>query len=865
MARTIEDFWKLLDEIQGEDTDLTDSVKSIAKNEKTVSERLFTTVIDQIAYNSRDYERIRSFLRDWYAAHRSLTTYQSNISDIYQMPNDQLDDLFQSFGYDYSTSMRDPIGNNPSLNKINFFLDLVNLYKIKGTPQALVDVLQYYGFSEVDLYEMSLQFDDRESRDSSDLIFKGKVVAGTTGSTSPVYLPFDLLTQGDPHWLQTESEIRQLFDRNVISFPSQTPYFAVKPEFDEEATDAATGMLERRIQDQYDSWELAGFPAEDTDPYLPQDAVMTITGDQCSILTLYLSCIYTFNKEYEVGADSPPNSNRFICYDGTNADAIDILNEFREITAKPDSRLAIKENYEEYLDTFSRELKPPAPDANFLQTHEDAGIVLGVLNPTVKANLDNLATDNNTILGSLLKDLGEWVRANISYGFINISYILFGIDSLFGQLRDVVEFFKPYRARIIPLELMQLRNRLFNSILVEDSLEMTQDMYIHDFLVGDSAPCCYGTDSTCSVLVGSREYYDCGSYFDIGAVTDLPTEIQIDIEQHVHDYFRCPSFDTTGYVISEYLIDVNLPQTQLIPEGVSQAVVVFDAEKADTDYTLALNMFNEDDVIPSIYSYVITEKLTTGFTVQLSGVTDSPNYYLTWDIADATSSSGVEILTPVGNEVTVSLPTTQTTDYSIGLALENLVDGTNADILLYTITEKTPTSFTVQFSEVIPPNYRLEWTVYEYGRVPPIGTPQTGIEAIGNGVSSHTVIIAYPKPVFDNYTVSLEIINTDDTSVSNYGYVITSKDIGQFTVQFSGPMDSGNYKLAWAFTQPASLVYNDYFYRQTGQMRNFDDDGTFDCTHGMDQVDIGIDDAINYILLEDGNYLLQEDGGRLLL
>ena len=467
MARSIEDFWKLLDEIQGETTDLTDAVQSIAKNEKTVAQRLFTNVIDQIAYNSRDYERIRAFLRDWYAAHRSLTAYQANISDVYQMPNDQLDDLFQSFGYNYSTSIRDPIGNNPSLNKINFFLDLVNLYKIKGTPQALVDVLQYYGFSEVDLYEMSLQFDDRSGK-SNDLIFKGKVVAGTTGDKSPIYLPFDLLTQADPHWHQTEAQIRQLVTQNRINFPSQTPYFSVKPEFDEEATDAATGMLERRIQDQYDTWELAGFPPEDTDPILPQDAIITVTGDQCSILTLYLSCIYLFNQEYEVGADSPPNSGRFICYDGTNVDSSDILEEFRQITGIPDSRLAIKENYQQYLDTFSRELKPPSPDANFLQTHGDAAIVLGVLNPTVKSNLDTLATDNNTVLGSLLKDLGEWVRANISYGFINVSYILFGIDSLFGQLRDVVEFFKPYRARLIPLELMQIRNRLFNSILLEE-------------------------------------------------------------------------------------------------------------------------------------------------------------------------------------------------------------------------------------------------------------------------------------------------------------------------------------------------------------------------------------------------------------
>jgi hypothetical protein len=153
MARSIDDFWKLLEEIQGSSTDLTEAVKSIAKNEKTVSETLFSNIIDQPAYNSQDYQRIRAFLRDWYAALRSLTSFQSNINDIYQLPNDQLDELFQSFGFNLSTSLRYPVSNESPPDKINLFLYLVNLYKIKGSPQALLNVLRYYGLVDVDLYE----------------------------------------------------------------------------------------------------------------------------------------------------------------------------------------------------------------------------------------------------------------------------------------------------------------------------------------------------------------------------------------------------------------------------------------------------------------------------------------------------------------------------------------------------------------------------------------------------------------------------------------------------------------------------------------------------------------------------------------
>ena len=854
MARSIEDFWKLLEEIQGENTDLTDSVKAIAKDQRTVSERLFTNVIDQIAYNSRDYQRIRSFLRDWYAAHRSLTTYQANISDIYQMPNDQLDDLFQSFGYNYSTGIRDPISNNPSLNKINFFLDLVNLYKIKGTPKALVDVLQYYGITDVDLYEMSLQFEDRPDKTPDDLIFKGRVVSGTTGDTSPIYLPFDLLTQGDPHWLQSEAQIRSLFASNTINFPSQSPYFAIKPLFDEEATDAATGILQRHVQDQYDTWETAGFPPEDTTPILPQDAVISITGDICSLLTIYLATIYTFNKEYEVGAPA----DNFICYDGTSTDASVIIAEFQTITSQPSSRADQKAKEALYLDQFSRPI-----GENFLQTHADAGLVLGVLNPTVKANLDGLATDLNTVLGSLLKDLGEWVRANISYGFINMSYILFGIDSLFGQLRDVIEFFKPYRARLIPLELMQLRNRLFNSIVVEDSISIDADLTFYDYLVGDSAACC--ADATCLGKYSPREYYDCGSYHDIGAVTDIAQEVQITLDDYYTDYLRCPSVDTTGYVVSEILSGTyDLPQTIQLVNGATTASVLYDISQTTLTYSLVLNMFNEEDIAPSIIPYVITDKTLLGFTVSFAAPIDADNYYMTWDIIDQTNTSGVEVLLNGTNEIDVAFGFPKANNnYSISLSIENLVDSPPS-YYLYTITEKTVNGFKVKFSDAIDStNYSLGWTAFDYARNTSVGT-QYGWEQFSNGSDSLTIPLI-PSEIFDNYTVAVSIVNTDDTSASNYGYIITSKTVNEFTIKLTSPTDSSNYYLSWAFPLAASTIFESFLFRQTGQMRDFDAEGTFDCTHGMDQVDIQIEDVINYMLLESGDYILQESGSRILL
>jgi hypothetical protein len=588
MAYNLSDFWKILEEIQGTTTDLTTAVKSTAQNEKATAKKFMDLVVDQYAYNSPDWERLKNFITDWYATHRTVTSFQANISDVYQMPNDQLDELFRSFGYNYSTILKDSITNEAPQAKINFFLDLVNLYKRKGTPQALVDVLQYYGISEVDLYELQLQYEDRVSKNSSDIIFKGKISAGTSVNDNfPIYLNFDFLTEADPHWLQTEAQIKALVQQNIINFPSTSPYFAVKPLFDEESIDAATGILSNRVQAQHEVWDTAGQPDEGLIAILPQNAVMSIIGETVSMLTLYLSTIYTFNKEFSVGAPA----SRFVCYDGTNTDTDDIITEFDNLTnQKIFTRDQWKADWNQYLDTFSRVIS-----SNFLQTPQDCGDILAILHPSVKADLDSLATDNITILGSLLNDLGEWVRNNISYGFINMSYILFGLDSLFSQMSDVIEFFKPYRARIVPLETIQFSNRLFNSIIVEDTFSFDVNVDFHEFVTGDSEPCCTQQDidsttpvcldSTSTNLFYSRETYDCGSWHDIGAVTDMPQELFIEIQQDVPDAMRCPTYygDGTAAILAASRWDY--PNAPIVTAWKTQEIINPDSTAAPTIIT----------------------------------------------------------------------------------------------------------------------------------------------------------------------------------------------------------------------------------------------------------------------------------------
>jgi hypothetical protein len=548
MARTIDDFWEIWNNLLGLDNDLVKSLDSISKSNQKTANEFFARIIDTIAHNSPDYNRLRGWLRDWYASHRTISTFQQNVSDVYELPNDQLDDLFQSFGYDLSSIIRDPISNESILPKINFFLDLVNLYKKKGTPQTMVDVLQYYGINELDVYEFDLQFDDRENKDSTDLMFKGTIIAGTTGDTSPLYLPYDLLTIGDPHWLQTEAQIRAAYRSNTINFPSRSPYFAIKPLFDEREIYGSLSILVRTIQDQYYNWKFNG-----VDP--TENAVSFITGDQVSVLALYLSAIYIFQKEYS-GVGIPGKS--FICYDGTNIDDVElILDEFDSYhNTKFKSRADQLVKLSEYYDLFSR-----VTPRNFLQNVGDAETVLSSLDPGYKANLDLLASTPYEILGSIVRDLGEWIRSNISYGFINLSYILLGFDSLVSAMDDVVNFWKPYRARLVPLEMIEFRSRLGETIIVEDrgpgttTSDILQDF--HDFYRGMPCgePCCLpGQDSTAVCSLNPREYYDCGSWHDVGAVNDMCEALQIDIGDDKHDTLNCIPADLESTAIVESVI-----------------------------------------------------------------------------------------------------------------------------------------------------------------------------------------------------------------------------------------------------------------------------------------------------------------------
>jgi hypothetical protein len=381
----------------------------------------------------------------------------------------------------------------------------------------MYQILQYYGITEVDIYELWLQKQLLLGVD--ELRFRGRWVAGSTlFNQSELSLPYRLLTIGDPHWIYTEDQIRQLYNINKINLPSISPYFVIMPVLN---VGPETAMFIRFIQDQYESWYNTRVLPE-------QNCEVTCVSEIRSLLEVYLAAVYVFQLNHSTGY----KGDQFFCYDGTSdvvTEAAQIVDEYDAIMTRPITRYNKPFKIREMYDQFNRETP-----RHFLQEPEDAGYLLSLISPTFKQNLDDFTELDDDTLKTLLKDMGVWIRNNFGFGFVNTGFFTFGLAGLFEDLNPVINFFKPYRARLIIIENIQFNNWLEDFIPIDDSLDHTVDQITHDFMTADSIPCC-GLDhidstaesvciDTTSSTFYSRDTYDCGSYHDIGAVSDIKQE-----------------------------------------------------------------------------------------------------------------------------------------------------------------------------------------------------------------------------------------------------------------------------------------------------------------------------------------------------
>ena len=467
---TIDNFIQLMKYFKGDSTAKVDPKTIItAEDSKAKATILFNENIDLTCYTTEDYKRLKNFLISWYASLRTIPSTMKNASDVRSLPNNDLNELFKSFG------VVDSIDNLTELNKIEFFYDLVNLYKIKGTPESLIRVLGYFGIPNVELIEYYLKYDS-----NYDLIFRPLNLSPSTNNIPLFDIPFSVLTADDPHWFTTEDQINQLFLRNRIAFPSKSPYFSFRPNSKILGSNITPiyAILTRLVLDQYDSF-MSGSPPV-------KDITLQESNIELSLLDLYLGCLYAFNLLYNKTTDSSDIST--FVYNGdmsvSYSDIIETYDDLLKRTAN-NSRDLLKSNKIIFDQTFTR-----LRSTNFLDSLLKSGTVLNSTNPDLKELIDHYYTVSNTIpiLKLLLTELTSWIQKNISYAVENLSMFIFGFDFL-DYIVNIINFFKPYRARLISMDqAYEINAPLFDAVLFDDEASIDSEDTFIDFDVADSLP-----------------------------------------------------------------------------------------------------------------------------------------------------------------------------------------------------------------------------------------------------------------------------------------------------------------------------------------------------------------------------------------
>lgn len=535
---TLDDFWKIFEYLERfryykglyqcdvNDTECIDkarkaasaavpqldsTVKSLAGSDASKTTSLFENTIDQPCFNTEDYARIRSFLIDWYSSLKTNVTLGRNSHDPFVLPPEYLNELVKSFGYAYPTDI-------PSVNsRVNFFLDLVNLYKIKGTPLALKRALDYNGLRNVDIAEYWLQ-----KNESGQLVFRGVSVFPLI-----INLPFNdvrfRVASGDPHWFQTEQDIIKLLRQNVLCLPSKTPYFGIRPYFGYSEVQQMIAILVRRVADDYEVWK--------TTSTLNQDIKSDFLGMTISMLECYLSCVYIVNRCISYQDPALYTADRYLCYDGTSEVTSEITDKYKEMTDyslwnrpnDPEAEILLRNiATQNFLELFTRE-----NSRNFITGKIGPGSasdLLNSINPTLKATIDIYISSGKwfDVLLSLLLDLTQWIRVYINTEATDIISIVLGIEAI-PSISRLINFFKPYRARLLTTQFLYvIDDPLFNFVRIYDrKFEFNIIETVYDYCTADSLGCstCDGT-AVLEPILYSREFYDCTSYFDIGIVWD---------------------------------------------------------------------------------------------------------------------------------------------------------------------------------------------------------------------------------------------------------------------------------------------------------------------------------------------------------
>lgn len=515
MASLKDYFIQLIDYYRtGDKGTLPSAIIAIADNQYNIAQDYFNRNIDLSSFIAYDYINVKKFLIDWYAAARTIVELHKSIKDPYSLDNDQLDTWIKSLGFIYPDFI-------PDNNKPTFLLELVNLYKIKGSPQSLLKLVQFLNYTDFKVLEYWLVADQNaydmhydsgyfyDENPIRQLMFIGKQVGRmleqhpfTTRYTYDQFKSKHL----DAHWYYDKRHISHLSDSTPLSLPSLTPYFGLfNVQYLTKKWLPTIACLSRITYNAYQDYISSGIN--------PRTIIIDGYNDLVSLLELQLGIWWLYfvrigflNRDTNtldptVWNSIPNDKLSYICYSVDIANKINI-NQFKEDFKRlydeaPPNREALYNYIRERKDKFTLPTNHPLfEDATQIKP------LLYQLNPSYYDYLYDVSLlDADEIKHELNKQL---VCIDNVLGALDITLATLDNVVLFEGLSiyTLINFFKPIYSRLVNLAFgLLLSDQVGDRIIAEDQQRQDISIILDSGLYNKEEPRCPYYDCKCN-------YYD---------------------------------------------------------------------------------------------------------------------------------------------------------------------------------------------------------------------------------------------------------------------------------------------------------------------------------------------------------------------
>jgi len=641
--------------ITNDESLLSDKVRSIANEQLHIASQFFAKFVQLPSFTGYDSDNLFDFVLHWYAAARTVITLHKNTSDPYTLDDESINEYIKSMGFIYPEYI-------PANNKPTFLLELANLYKIKGSPQALVKLLQFLNYTDLRLleywlvsdetvstltYDMDFEYDD--SVLPKQLLFVGKQVERMlTDQPLEVRYTYDQFKEKikDAHWFLNEYQIQHLNANLKLSLPSLTPFFGlfncqyITKWFETYA------IISRLVKQEYQD-------------YIDNGVVYRIhllrDFGNISLLECMLALWWSFYVQFgyidpvtnEVNSEKfatliPDEQKAHLCY------VVDIANQLNTDTftddfnsvfkAKPKTRSELRAKLQEYKDKFLHKW-----NYSILPNPQDIRTLLETINPDLFNWLYSKHTDN---LKHTINEL--WGVLDYITGALDLALSVFSNILVFEgtKIYNVINFFKPIYARLINVAYLLEISTTFDTIVTDDNVHMN----IYQYAITQF-------ERHRDLIYDSTDIYDALQYL---IFTDTHEYIHQSFNEYVSaeydNYDESGKFDTRHTIITmltmrPYLyVNVNILLTdkfytlikQYIPDGLATELVNFD-ENGYFDHSRALSI---NDTVNSKITTVLNDSgfiAMHGVDFDKNGIFDKPKTPIYYD----TLFNDIRIIAPL--------------------------------------------------------------------------------------------------------------------------------------------------------------------------------------------------------------------------